>query len=96
MVVVMQRFHEEDLVGHLLLQCSLPELRLTLVAEQAQQVTLGSGRVQHLAAGTSIFHTHPFRRGRGDQHRRAVVYVLSASRIPTLQRAPSFALGASA
>jgi predicted phage terminase large subunit-like protein len=52
--VVMQRFHEEDLVGHLQRQGDWHELRLPLVAEEAQEVPLGAGRVQHRTAGTSI------------------------------------------
>lgn len=53
-VVVMQRLHEEDLAGHLLAQPGWHELRLPLVAEEAQEVPLGERRYERRAAGTTI------------------------------------------
>lgn len=53
-VVVMQRLHEEDLVGHLSAQGAWEELRLPLVAEATQTVELGAARVFNRAEGTTI------------------------------------------
>lgn len=53
-VIVMQRLHEEDLVGHLLAQGDWHELRLPLVAEESQNVLLGAGRVKAREVGTTI------------------------------------------
>jgi len=53
-VVVMQRLHEEDLVGHLVAQEGWEELRVPLVAEDAQEVPLGHARVERREIGTTI------------------------------------------
>ena len=53
-VVVMQRLHEEDLVGHLLAEGGWHELRLPLVAEAEQAVPLGAERVEHRTVGTPL------------------------------------------
>lgn len=53
-LVVMQRFHEEDLVGHLLAEGGWRELRLPLVSETLQIVNLGHGRTAQRAVGTTI------------------------------------------
>jgi predicted phage terminase large subunit-like protein len=53
-VVVMQRLHEEDLVGHLRAQGDWRELRLPLVAEAREEVPLGRGRHERRVPGTTI------------------------------------------
>ena len=53
-VVVMQRLHEEDLVGHLLAEGGWHELRLPLVAEMEHDVPLGVNRSEHRTLGTPI------------------------------------------
>lgn len=53
-VVVMQRLHEEDLVGHLRAEGGWHELRLPLVAEEAQEVPLGAQRYETRIPGTTI------------------------------------------
>jgi predicted phage terminase large subunit-like protein len=53
-LVVMQRFHEQDLVGHLLAEGAWHELRLPLVAEEEQVVALGGGRHEQREAGTTL------------------------------------------
>ena len=53
-VVVMQRLHEEDLVGHLLAEGGWRELRLPLVAEAEQDVPLSADRVEHRRVGTTL------------------------------------------
>jgi predicted phage terminase large subunit-like protein len=54
MVIVMQRLHEEDLVGHLRAQGDWYELRLPLVAEELQEVSLGGGSNTMRQPGTTI------------------------------------------
>jgi predicted phage terminase large subunit-like protein len=53
-LVVMQRFHEQDLVGHLLAQGGWHELRLPLVAEEEEVIPLGHGGQERRAVGTSL------------------------------------------
>jgi len=53
-VVIMQRLHEEDLVGHLLAEGGWRELRLPLVAEAEQEVPLSVDRVEHRRLGTTL------------------------------------------
>jgi predicted phage terminase large subunit-like protein len=53
-LVVMQRLHEEDLVGHLLAEGGWRELRLPLVAEAEQDVPLSADRVEQRQAGTTL------------------------------------------
>ena len=53
-VLVMQRLHEEDLVGHLLVEAGWRELRLPMVAETEQDVPLGDGRHEHRVVGSTL------------------------------------------
>ena len=53
-LLVMQRLHEDDLVGHLLVEQGWRELRLPLVAEVEQDIPLGSGRYEQRVVGTTL------------------------------------------
>lgn len=53
-VVVMQRLHEEDLVGHLLAQGGWHELRLPLIAEVEHEIPLSADTRKLRARGSTI------------------------------------------
>lgn len=50
-IVVMQRLHVDDLVGHLLEQGGWEHLNLPAIAEMEEIVPIGPGKVHHRAAG---------------------------------------------
>jgi hypothetical protein len=51
-ILVMQRLHPEDLVGHLLDQGGWTHLNLPAIAETDETIPLGGGRIYHRAAGS--------------------------------------------
>lgn len=57
-VLVMQRVHEDDLTGHLLEAGGWQHLSLPAIAEQAEEIPIGEGRVQHREIGEAL---HPER-----------------------------------
>jgi predicted phage terminase large subunit-like protein len=56
-VLVMQRLHVEDLVGHVLLQEPWTQLSLPALAEADTEIPLGGGRVYHRAKGEPLHAT---------------------------------------
>jgi predicted phage terminase large subunit-like protein len=60
-VVVMQRLHVDDLVGHLVAQGGWEELVLPAIAEADESVPVGPDRIHHRSAGDLL---HPLRENR--------------------------------
>src|SRR6516165_3955658 len=69
-IVVMQRLHTDDLVGHLLEQEGWTHLNLPAIAEAEQQIPIGQGRFHLRRAGDLL---HP------ERERRAVLDDLKQS-----------------
>lgn len=58
LIVVMQRFHPEDLSGHLLAKGGWSHFSLAAIAEADESIPIGGGALYHRAAGEAL---HPAR-----------------------------------